>query len=606
MKTIHIIKKVFLISSLSLSFYACDLEQLPQDKMVPENSLKTETELKMYINGLLPMLSGASDVSDGAATAAGIMMEKTDDVIWSSLPDYMTGRRSSTQSAGRWDWTNLRKINYFLKYSSNCPDEEARAKYNAMAYFLRAHFYYIKLKTFGGVPWYDTVLEDNSPELYKPRDSRETIADHILTDLNNAIAEGIEDKKLNEITKWTMLALKSRFCLFEGTFRKYHGIEGAEKFLSECVSASEAIMTQGKYSIDHGNGPEVAYRDLFAQPANNTASNKEVITAYAYNISLGVKHNTNYAITNPSGNQIGLSKALMNSYLMKDGTRFTDKDGYATMKFGEEFQNRDPRMLQTVRAPGYIRIGETGVVNNNMYASIIVSTTGYMPIKYEQSGEHDKQSSNDNDIILFRYAEVLLNFAEAKAELGTLTQPDLENSIKLIRARVGMGNIDMAAANADPDPILAEQYPLVKGDNKGVILEIRRERRVEMVMEGLRYDDIMRWKAGHLFTKPFYGVYFPEVTGNRKVYNMSKPTYNKDSWFYVYEGTRPSNLTDKNSVALNVGIFLSEGNSGYKVVNADKKKYWNEERDYLAPLPSNALVVNPNLKQNPHWDTPSN
>lgn len=97
-------------------------------------------------------------------------------------------------------------------------------------------------------------------------------------------------------------------------------------------------MNSGKYTIDNGDGPTIAYRDLFAQPANATASNKEVITAYAYNISLGIKHNTNYAITNASGNQIGLSKALMNSYLMKDGTRFTDKEGYATMKFGEEFQ----------------------------------------------------------------------------------------------------------------------------------------------------------------------------------------------------------------------------------------------------------------------------
>lgn len=106
-----------------------------------------------------------------------------------------------------------------------------------------------------------------------------------------------------------------------------------------------------------------------------------------------------------------------------------------------------------------------------MYACIIISTTGYMPIKYEQSGGHDQQSSNDNDIILYRYAEVLLNYAEAKAELGTLAQTDLDNSIKLIRNRVEMPNINMVAANANPDPILAAQYPLVSGNNQGVILE---------------------------------------------------------------------------------------------------------------------------------------
>ena len=557
MKTTTIIKKAFLISSLSLSFCACDLDQLPQDQMTPENSLKNETELKLYINGLLPMLSGASNVDNGASVAAGRMMEKTDDVIWPTLPDYMTGKRSSTQSAGSWDWDNLRKINIFLKYSVNCPDETIREKYNAMAYYLRAQFYYDKLKTFGGVPWYDTVLEDNSPELYKPRDSRETIANKILEDLDKAIKNGVETKSLNEITKWTALALKSRFCLFEGTFRKYHNIEGAEDFLKECVSASEALMTSGKYTIDKGEGTDVAYRDLFAQPVTNNASDVEVITAYAYSISLGVKHNTNYSIINASGNQIGLSKAFMDSYLMNDGSRFTDRPGYETMIFGEEFENRDPRMFQTVRCPGYARIGKTHDVNR-LYEAMQISATGYMPIKYIQSGDYDKQTSNENDIILYRYAEVLLNYAEAVFE------------------------------------------------RDGVILEIRRERRVEMVMENLRYDDLMRWKAGHLFTEQFRGVYFSTVTAPSTKYDLDKPAYTvRNANFYIYIGERPANLTEKNSIGLNVGIFLSNGNSGNKVLNTDKVKTWNEERDYLAPLPSSALVINPNLKQNPHWDSPS-
>lgn len=432
------------------------------------------------------------------------------------------------------------------------------------------------------------------------------IADKILEDLDKAIKNGVENKSLNEITKWTALALKSRFCLFEGTFRKYHNIEGAEKFLKECVSASEELMASSKYTIDKGEGTDVAYRDLFAQPATNNASDVEVITAYAYSISLGVKHNTNYSVINASGNQIGLSKAFMDSYLMNDGSRFTDRPGYETMIFGEEFENRDPRMFQTVRGPGYARIGKTHDVNR-LYEAMQISATGYMPIKYIQSGDHDKQTSNENDIILYRYAEVLLNYAEAKAELGTLTQTDLVQSIKLIRDRVGMPNMDMAAANANPDPVLAAQYPLVSGSNKGIILEIRRERRVEMVMENLRYDDIMRWKAGHLFTEQFKGVYFSTVSAPSTKYDLDKPAYTvRNANFYIYIGERPGNLTEKNSIGLNVGIFLSNGDSGNKVVNTDKVKTWNEDRDYLAPLPSSALVINPNLKQNPHWDSPSN
>ncbi len=565
---------------------SCDIDQLPQSDLTPETSFRTEAELQLYINGLLSQLSGST-------------LEKADNGIEISLPTYMTGQRSSTIDAGSWSWTNLRKINIFFKYYENCSDEAARTKYGAMAHFLRAKFYYDKLKTFGGVPYYTSVLDDDSPELYNPRDSREYVADKILEDLDAAIDGCPSNKSMNTITKWSALALKSRFCLFEGTFRKYHNIDGSEKFLNLCVEASREIINSGKYKIDNTGGKEYAYRDLFAQPTNSTASDIEVINAQAYSFALGVKHGQNYNITNSAGTKVGLEKDFINSYLMADGSRFTDQPDWNTMSFYDEFQNRDPRLLQTVRGPGFTRVGATEPVADDLTTGVTHSVTGYMPIKYVTSAASDAQNANENDVIIYRYAEVLLNYAEALAELGTITQSDLDISILPIRQRVDMPGIVLSEANANPDPFLADKYPAVSGANKGVILEIRRERRIEMVMEGLRYDDLMRWKAGALFVRQFRGVYFPRTGG----YDLNGDGSNE---IYLYTGSKPPTPILKGAKALKIGsdIQLTGESSGYLVVNTEKTKCWDEDRDYLAPIPSTAIVKNPNLVQNPGWDSP--
>ncbi|MGN1233750.1 MAG: RagB/SusD family nutrient uptake outer membrane protein [Candidatus Cryptobacteroides sp.] len=591
----HLILKAASFGIALAMLEACDLDQFPQSSLSPENSFKTETELKYYINGIIPILS--SSVESG-------IMEKADNGVFPTLPDYLTGKRSPTQSAGSWDWTALRKINIFLKYSSNCPDEEVRTKYNAIARCLRAYFYYDKLKTFGGVPWYDKVLEDNDPDLYKPRDSREMVAEKILEDIDYAIKYCPSETKLNECTKWTALAIKSRFCLFEGTFRKYHNLDGYEKYLKECVSASKEMMSAGVYKIDNTGGPSVAYRDLFIQPSTGGAASKtEVILARSYSIGLGVRHGTNYYINNISGQQMGLDKALIDSYLMKDGTRFTDREGYDTLSIVEECMDRDPRLAQTIRTPKFVRVGNTSDKVGLMQEAVKVSTTGYMPIKYVQDATHDSQTQNDNDIIAFRYAEVLLNYAEAKAELGELTQNDINISIKYLRDRVGMPNLIKADANAAPDPYLEDEYPLVKGPDKGVILEIRRERRIELVMEGLRYDDLMRYKAGELMTRQFKGIYVPEVKG---VIGYSLKDMNPANWdastgnFFFY---LPGNTPPKSNIALEVGtsVFLTEGTRGNKYVVSHGTKTWDESRDYLAPIPQEQITINPAIEQNPNW-----
>ena len=290
----------------------------------------------------------------------------------------------------------------------------------------------------------------------------------------------------------------------------------------------------------------------------------------------------------------GLNKKIVNSYLMADGSRFTDKASYETMTFDQECQNRDPRLAQTIRTPGYTRIGSTKKEAPNLAYTM----TGYHLIKYSMTANYDEYNKSCNDIPLFRTAEVYLNFAEAKAELGTLKQADINKSIKLLRDRVGMGNLDMELANSKPDPYLmsaATGYPNVKGANQGVILEIRRERTIELAMEGFRYYDIMRWKEGKLFENDLLGIYIP----GPGTYDLDQDGTD-DVCFYV--GTKPAGNVP---LYLEIGeqIRLSNDESGYIICHSLITKKWNEDRDYLYPVPiSERTLSNGVVTQNPGWN----
>jgi hypothetical protein len=555
------------------------LEQYPKDSVSPETFFTTENELKLYTNSLLFIFPATSLYTEGA-----------DNIVKQGLDDEIAGIRDATTSGG-WDWANLRKVNFFLDNSHKCKDENVRMKYDAIARFFRAYFYFDMVKRFGDVPWYDHVFgETDKEQLYKKRDSRILVMDNMLEDINFAIAHLRTDKKQNEVTKWTALALKSRFCLFEGTFRKYQGLSGWEKFIDESISASEALIQGNQYSIYTGGGKDVAYRDLFAGINANT---DEVITARGYNAELQIFHNCNYYTLTSSYGQPGFEKQLIESYLMADGSRFTDIEGYDKMFFFEEMQNRDPRLAQSIRTPGYKRIDG----NITERPQFTFTVTGYMPIKYVCESKYDMYEKNENDLIIYRYAEVLLNLAEAKAEKGNLTQDDIDRTIKLIRDRAGMPNLQMAEANANPDSFMAEQFPGVSGDNKGVILEIRRERRIELVMENHRYYDMIRWKAGKQFERQFKGIYIPEPG----FYDLDGDGILD---LCVHEkGKKPENLQNVEQV-LEIGsnITLENGTSGNIVINSNIKKKWDESKDYLFPIPITEIRMNPDLEQNPGWE----
>lgn len=575
------INKIIILGMAVALFNSCDLTLLPENAVTPENYFQNKSDLELWTNQFYTLL----DEPDASAGT------NADDMIDKGMGQVIEGTRSAASETG-WSWTKLRHINYFLQHSSNCDDETARNQYNGVAQFFRAYFYFVKVRRYGDVPWYDQVLGSEDQELLvKARDSREFVMNQVLKDFQDAatsLPTKSTETRNTRVTKWAALAFASQAALYEGTYRKYHGLDNYEKYLEIAASTARQFIDESGFSL-YKEGTE-PYRDMFC--ADN-AKTTEVVLARAYNFEgLQLSHSVQFSIANL---QMGFTRRFMNHYLMADGTRFTDKQGYETMFYTDEVKNRDPRLQQTVLCPNYIQKGETTVTANDLTAYC-----GYRPIKFVGTKDHDGAAKSTSDWSLMRAAEVYLNYAEAKAELGTLKQEDLDISINKIRERAKMPDLNLTDANSNPDPYLAACYPNVEqGTNKGVILEIRRERTIELVMEGLRQWDLFRWKEGkQMFNHyvPYYGIYVPGV-GTYDMDGDGKPDLE------IYETTATSQCDNKKK--LDKDIYLSNGTSGY-IIGFPKVTYgkdWKEERDYLWPIPADQRVLTQGiLTQNPGWE----
>ena len=579
---------------------SCDfLNEVPQDRLSPESYFKTETDLQLFTNPLYDNLLDKSAYE-----------HQSDHCIHLNLSSELHGGNFRTVPAtgGGWSWGNLRRINTFLGYSSNCEDAAAVTHYNAVARFFRAMFYFEKVKRFGDVPWIETELGAEDEQLYAARDSRELVMSKMIEDIDYAIANLPEAISTFRVNKWAALALKAEFCLYEGTFRKYHAGHVTLKtlpadakeytyYLGLAADAAKEVMESGKYRLASD------YRNLFAA---DDADPNEYILAIKNDLSLQIYNNTTAYATMSTQGTPGLTKKFVDSYLMKDGSRFTDKDGWATMQFKEQVADRDPRLAASTVTPGYKRLGGTKVLPPDKTCS----STGYQLAKWvmdETLPQVNRVDMSYNDIPVFRLAEMYLIYAEAKAELGNLDQTDLDISINLLRDRVGMPHLNLAQASANPDwylqsPEYGYQNPILLGSsNLGVILEIRRERAIELFKEGFRWDDLMRWKEGKCIEQVMHGMYFPGL-GEYDLSGDNRPD------IVLYEKNKPDEKEGVAAFEVGVltGVLLTDGTSGY-VDPQPQKNYqnshlFNEDRDYYYPIPTTERSLNPNLTQNPGWN----
>lgn len=590
-----------LIVLAGFAFTGCDdlLDAIPKDKLTEDTFFKSESELSAF-----------SIVFYENFPSSDLYISNDDHYTQNNLSNEEMGTRTIPSSGGGWSWGALRNINTLLEDLDHCPDAAVRTKYEALARFFRAYFYFAKVKRFGDVPWYDTTIGSSETEkLNRPRDNREFVMQKMIEDLDFAIENLPTAKSAYEVTKWTAMAFKSRVLLFEGTFRKYHAgdvflqtlpqdAKSYKWYLSECAKVSAELIQTGGYTLHTDGGATRSYYNLF-HTMDATELTDEVILARNYNKMYGAAHDSGNTMTSGSKGCPAMTKKLAVSYLMKDGSRFTDLEGWQTMNFVQECQNRDPRLSQSIRTPGYKRMGETVTTSPDFK----VTFSGYHPDKYLATPDQDTNNASDIDLIIFRLGEVLLNYAEAKAEAGELTQADLEMSVNQLRKRVGMPGLQMAEANANPDKFLTDpayggyQSSVLMADaNKGVILEIRRERAIELAQEGFRYYDLMRWKEGQVFKAPFYGMYFPSVG----VYDVDG-NGTDDLEIVAPGGTGSSKAETKKK--LDDEIYLSDGTSGLVWLHKNILRTWNEDKDYLFPIPTDERnLTSGALTQNPGWD----
>ena len=584
------------------------LDREMYDRMDADAFFTRQSDLELYARGLIQKhLPSNTSICIGSDAYTDFVATKTSKDFF--RPGIWNADKASGWSSG--NWTLIRRANYFIENMGSAKDnvsEEVLNHYMGIARFWRAYSYFDKVKTFSDVPWIDHVVKEDEDLLFAPQDDREYVMSKVLEDLDFACKncldtpEFVDDAKTS-VNKWVALAFKSRVCLFEGTFRKYHTSNPStgnpwtneygtyEDFLEAAAEASKELMA-GPFSLKKGD-PETAFRSLFT---SEVPDKSEFIWTRQYSSSLPALHDiTWYYNSSTYGQLYSPTKDLVMMFLKRDGTPV----GSETLTVNEEFEGRDCRLAQTINAPGHTYESLAGQIVPKV-PDMTVSRTGYAFIKWNIEKEACFSSSKDyNSLPVFRLGEILLNYAEAKAELGLMDETIWNETVGALRERAGVTNIYPQGGSYVEDTFLKNYYAQAEsGKNlSNIILEIRRERATELIMEnGLRYYDLIRWHCGDLFDlrntngQGWRGMY---VTAD-----MYKNGFEFNGVKFKF-GTKDANTTV--GISTNTGNsnrILTDGNSGFIIYNYDLS--W-EDKMYINPIPTSARTLNPNLYQNKGW-----
>ena len=583
--------KIYLLL-VSVLLFACNddyLERFPQSEITEKNFFSNARDLQTYSYQFYDYLG--AEYWDRPSDNTTIEKGEIKDMLWGTM---------SADNIDVWNWGQLKDINYLLDNYKNAVGDEAEINmYAAMGYFARARFYIDKVKQYSDVPWYSHVLQtDDVDELYKTQDSRELVVDSIIADLEFAVTHLGDDEDKTILSKWAAYTQLARFCLYEGTYRKYHAGEtdlhvtkSADYFLNKAIEAASAVMNSEKFDIHTSGKVEEDYGDLF-NGGTDLQSNSEIIMYLDYDDNTR-EHGANRVLEFENG----VSRSLADSYLKNDGSYLSVAET-GTLELQDAFTNRDPRMKQSLFYQGYID-QESGLPHK----LDIGKTGGYAQIKFmpKKTENHwEDYMTVYTDLPLYRYAEVLLIYAEAKAELEQLTQEDMDKTINLIRNRVELAPLTMAPP---VDPVQDALYPGITTSQKAELLEIRRERRIELFAEGHRYTDMMRWKLGKIFEKAQQGLYVSasgliDLTGN------GEPDY-----FISDDGSnQPADLPSHTTILIsdtdNSPVYLENGKSGHIMFKVERNGLGTfvEPTYYYRPVATGQILINPSLEQLFGWD----
>lgn len=567
------------------------LDRDPLDSISKDQFFSTanKVSLEQYCNNFYPKLI----VGYGAPRSYdwGMLGEDftSDDVLlWDrNITSFGLGTVPSSANGTQWNWENIRACNDFLENYELSPEtKEVKEEYAGMILFFKTWDYFNKVKTYGDVPWFEKVMNPGDEEMYKARDSRVLVMDNMLRDIDQAINWLPKKTDVTVVSKDAALALKARMCLFEGTWRKYHGIENPEKFLKEAYNAAcELMKPEYGYSLYEGTKTSTAYHELFCLA--DQKDNPEVILSKAYDPAIDKGNNLTRQIY-VGETPMGMSKNCADTYLCATTglpISLCGCSGHTThTTLIAELANRDPRLLQSTATPDIKDVDHCYYMGG--FAPNIASitntgnpskcSTGYPIVKFYNKEEYDAAHfRGTEDAPVFRLGEIMLIRAEAAAELGTITQDDLDATVNKLRKRVGFDH-KLTTNVAFNDPVIEKEYPNVNGNYAKLIREIRRERRVEMFAEGVRYDDIRRWACGNLLTAPRLGIivdgagFKPEDAKKLK----EEIGVNKDGALTIYEK---------------------------RYVGQNPTPIFEAPKHYLAPIPTDEIGKAPNIKQNPGW-----
>jgi hypothetical protein len=584
------------------------MQQIPQTDITTEGFFNSVSDLDTYVNGLY---------TDGKlySEGSGWLDDMQSDNVTINTNDnemyrWLLNDQRLPDNAGGWDdWSSLRSVNVMLTNLDRVTGSEADINnYVGIARYFRAWFYINKVQNYSDVPWIDRPLSTTDEALYAAQTPRAEVVQHIFDDLDYAATWMKADMgNKTRIHKYCALALISRFALYEATFRKYHPelnlSATVNELLQKSIAASEEIMNSGLFEITGAGITDLSdeslpgvlgatgFRSLFI--VLDLSSNKEIIQ-WKQNGERITANSSDLLMTTSGSDKYSLSRSLQESFLTKDGKPYSTVTGYDKKSFAEVFVDRDPRFAETFAYPGISN--ETN--GAKVYHTPNPQRGGYSMGKYYMR-VHNRETfagaslGQYNGLSIYRYAEVLLNYAEAKVELGQLTADVISKTINLLRDRVGMPHFDPAR---EVDATLRSLYPNVTDQT---LLALRRERRVELAGEGFRLTDINRWYAGKVMELDIskQGIYVPPTP---YVYNVpgidnvgfgiaatqSAKTPANVKWYYL----------DREP------FYLSSNASGFLHNVDDENRHFDEPKDYYRPIPRQQIILNPNLHQPYGWE----
>lgn len=586
------------VAASILPFSSCSdfLDREPITKPEAGNFLTGAIQVENYINGLYMTLPSFSKFGLGVRSEE----KNSDNIIAEKYDARLHGQNNQFSGASDWrtGYQNLRKVNYFF-HNYKVPEAQENEDVLSLkgeAYFLRAYWHFDLLKKFGSIPVMDAFWDENATiaGLQIPAKTRNEVARFILSDL-------VEAKNLLHsrgkysgirINKEAAMVLAMNVALYEGTWEKYHSSDDfasstneSNYFLGEVINWGNELFGCGIDLYKTGQNPGDAFAALFN--SKDLSGMGEVLLWRKYSSDEGVFHDVNgnlKAGVVDSEGAAGITQSLVDNYLNADGT-FIDPTNEKFKDFKETFEGRDPRLIQTVMNEGA------------KFASAITATPMHLEEYTDEkkntisppklAGDGNTRSltgyhirlgidttfvsgNGETALPIIRYAEGLLAYAEAAAELEMWSDDIANKTLKALRERAGVKYL----APAKDANFTDFGYTLTP-----VLQEIRRERRSELALQGFRLDDLMRWKADKLIVgKRGKGAYVGDESILFKSYSpdnqkriRERLTLDDNKWADPMAGTLPS---------------------GYQ---------FHADRDYLLPIPPSELELNKKLKQNPKW-----